>query len=99
MNCVVYLFLLFSGVSYSQTPAQSTTPKIQEPETTDKVFSVNFQGTPQFSQCGLITRLSGNLVENLSPACMQSVDNLYYDSDYSLDRRGGYAQYNLNACS
>lgn len=87
IGIITGIFLL-NSLSFSQTPGQS-----------DKVFSLNTPGSPMFKDCGLITRTTGNLTENLSPSCLQSVDNLYYDSDYSLDRRGGYTQYNLTACS
>src|SRR5258708_5825487 len=83
------LFLLFfSSYSWSQTPTDQ-----------DKVFSLNLPGSPKFSDCGLITRTSGNLTEGISPACFQSVNNLYYDEDYSLSRRGGYSKYNITACT
>lgn len=81
------LICLFFQYSNAQTPGPL-----------DKVFSVNTSGGPKFSECGLITRVSPNLTENISPSCFQSVYNLYYDSDMSLDRRGGYSAYNINPC-
>lgn len=53
-------------------------------------------GSGQWSQCGLVTRYSPNL---LQPNCFQSVANVLFDSNGSMDRRNGYAAYNLTACT
>lgn len=82
--CLIFL----ASISWAQSPGPN-----------DKVFSLNFAGSPQFQQCGTITRQAPNLLENISPACLQSAYNLYFDSDGSLDRRGGIAQYNLTPIS
>lgn len=51
---------------------------------------------PNPKDCGLVTRLSPNL---LQPGCLQSVQNAYFDDDFSFKRRGGYSAYNPTACA
>lgn len=79
------VLLLLSAQAFGQSPGPS-----------DKVFSLGL-GQQNFQSCGLVTRVSGNLLENLSPSCFQSLDNAYLDSDGSIDRRQGITQYNLTA--
>lgn len=77
----------------------ASTAWAQAPGPNDKVFSLNVPGGQgNFKDCGFISRTSPNLTESLSPACFQSLNNLYLDSDGSLDRRGGFAKYNLTPC-
>ncbi len=84
MKCLkVSLFLLltlFSRVpsSFSQTPGPN-----------DQVWSM-----PNPKDCGLITRLAGNQIGQISQGCLQSVDNLYYDNDWAMKRRQGISVYN-----
>ncbi len=49
---------------------------------------------PPVKDCGLITRMSANL---LPPGCLQSVNNIYFDKDWSMLRRNGYSAYNVSA--
>lgn len=84
----MWALLLLASIAWGQTPSQS-----------DKIFSLNLPGSQgNFKDCGLVTRTAPNLTESLSPSCFQSLNNIYIDSDGSLDRRGGYSKYNLTAC-
>lgn len=65
--------------------------RAQTPSGSEKVINID-----NTRECGLITRYSPNKI----PAnCMQSVQNAYFDKDWSILRREGYAQYNLTACT
>lgn len=66
----------------------------QSPGPADQIFTL-----PNPKDCGVITRLSPNLIENISPGCLQTDNNFYFDEDWSLSRRNGYAVYNLTACT
>ena len=66
----------------------------QAPGPKDQVFTL-----PNPKDCGVITRLSPNLIENISPGCLQVANNFYFDEDWSLSRRNGYALYNANPCT
>ena len=59
----------------------------QTPGADDQVWTM-----PNPKDCGLITRFSPN---QLPPGCLQSVNNIYFDNDWSMMRRGGYSLYNL----
>ena len=63
----------------------------QTPSADEKVLDVN-----GFKDCGFISRYSPNKI----PAnCFQSVTNAYFDKDFSILRRQGYAKYNLTPCT
>ena len=51
---------------------------------------------PNPKDCGLVTRMRPN---SIAPGCLQSVENIYYDQDWSMYRRNGYAKYNLTPCT
>lgn len=63
----------------------------QTPSGGEKVIDIN-----DWKSCGFVSRYSPNKVP---PNCVQSVTNAYFDKDWSLLRRSGYAQYNLTPCT
>lgn len=68
----------------------ASTALAQTPGPTEKPFVF-----PEFRECGLVTRYASN---KIAPACLQEANNLFYDEDFSLLRRNGYAQYNMTPC-
>lgn len=88
MRYALYFLFLFPSLGFAQSPGEK-----------DLIFSLNTPGSPAFQSCGLVTRVSPNLLENISNACFQSTYNLYFDDDSSMLRRGGFSQYNLTACT
>lgn len=63
----------------------------QTPSQGEKVLDLK-----NFRDCGLITRFKPNLI---NPNCLQQANNVLFDPDGTMTRRGGYAQYNLTACT
>lgn len=89
MRYALALLLLLPGLVSAQAPGPQ-----------DNVFSLNLPGGQgNFRDCGLISRISPNLTEGISPSCFQNILNSYLDEDGSIIRRGGFSQYNLTPCT
>lgn len=76
-------FVLLLGLA-SSSQAQAPTPQ-------EKVIEIS-----SWRDCGFISRFSPNLIP---PNCLQSVNNVLFDADWSMSRRNGYTVYNSTPCT